>query len=109
MDESTPLDLRILAAVAAIPPGRVMSYGDVAEYAGGKSGRTVGRVLSQSGTGRYDHLVDDIENLPWHRVLRADGSLAVHKDDEQRQRLLAEGVRFRGDRVDLAAHRWDGR
>lgn len=109
MDESTPLDLRILAAVFAIPPGRVMSYGDVAEYAGGRSGRTVGRVLSLSGTGRYDALVERIEDLPWHRVVRADGSLAVHKDDEQRQRLLAEGVRLRGDRVVLAEFRWDGR
>lgn len=109
VDETRPLDLRILDAVAAIPAGRVMTYGDVAEYAGGKSGRTVGRVLSLSGTGRYDAAVDDIENLPWHRVIRADGSLAVHKDDEQRQRLLSEGVRFRGDRVDLARHRWDGR
>jgi alkylated DNA nucleotide flippase Atl1 len=36
---------RILACVEAIPPGRVMSYGDVAEYAGANSARTVGRVL----------------------------------------------------------------
>jgi alkylated DNA nucleotide flippase Atl1 len=41
-------------------------------------------------------------------VLRADGSLAEHLYTEQRQRLLAEGVCFRGDRVDLASFRWDG-
>ena len=75
-----------------------MSYGDVAEYAGGGSGRTVGRVLSRDGG-----------SVPWHRVVRADGSLVEHLVDEQRQRLLAEGVRFRGDRIDLARHRWDGR
>jgi alkylated DNA nucleotide flippase Atl1 len=51
----------------------------------------------------------DDGSVPWHRVLRADGSLAEHLYSEQRQRLLAEGVRFRGDRVELAAFRWDGR
>lgn len=88
---------RILLAVEAIPAGRVMTYGDVAEYAGGKSGRTVGRVLSQDGG-----------TVPWHRVLRADGTCAPHLFTEQRQRLIAEGVRFDGHRVDLGAYRWDG-
>ena len=89
---------RILACVEAIPPGRVMSYGDVAEFAGAPSPRIVGRVLA----------LDD-GSVPWHRVLRADGRLAEHLYTEQRQRLLAEGVRFKGERVDLARHRWDGR
>lgn len=89
---------RILACVESIPPGKVMTYGDVAEFAGTRSARVVGRVLAM------DH-----GTVPWHRVLRADGSLAEHLYTEQRQRLLSEGVRFRGDRVDLAAHRWDGR
>jgi alkylated DNA nucleotide flippase Atl1 len=89
---------RILACVEAIPPGRVMTYGDVAEYAGASSPRIVGRVLALDDGG-----------VPWHRVLRANGSLAEHLYTEQRQRLLSEGVRFRGDRVDLRASRWDGR
>jgi alkylated DNA nucleotide flippase Atl1 len=88
---------RILACVESIPPGRVMTYGDVAEYVGASSARIVGRVLA----------LDD-GSVPWHRVLRADGSLAEHLYTEQRQRLLSEGVRFRGDRVELAAFRWDG-
>ena len=75
-----------------------MSYGDIAEYVGAPSARIVGRVLA----------LDD-GSVPWHRVMRTDGSLAPHLYTEQRQRLLAEGVRFRGDRVDMAAHRWDGR
>jgi len=88
---------RILACVEAIPPGRVMTYGDVAEFAGTRSARTVGRVLAaDSGT------------VPWHRVLRSNGTLAEHLYTEQRQRLLAEGVRFVGDRADLANFRWDG-
>jgi alkylated DNA nucleotide flippase Atl1 len=90
---------QILACVASIPPGKVMTYGDVAEYCDSRAARMVGRVLAQAG--------DD--ELPWHRVLCADGTLAEHLYTEQRQRLLSEGVRFLGDRVDLKAHRWDGR
>ena len=88
----------ILRRIRAIPRGSVMAYGDVAAAAGfpGRA-RLVARILSESGG-----------DLPWHRVLRADGSLARHLYAEQRQRLLAEGVRFRGDRVELAAFRWDG-
>lgn len=88
---------RILACIEAIPPGRVMTYGDVAEFAGTRSARIVGRVLARDGDG-----------VPWHRVLRADGSLAEHLYTEQRQRLLTEGVRFVGQKVDLATARWDG-
>jgi alkylated DNA nucleotide flippase Atl1 len=89
---------RILECVESIPAGWVMTYGDVAEIVGASSARIVGRVLA----------LDD-GSVPWHRVLRANGTLAEHLYTEQRQRLLAEGVRFRGDRVDLAAHRWTGR
>jgi methylated-DNA-protein-cysteine methyltransferase related protein len=89
---------RILRAIESIPPGRVMTYGDVAEYVGTRSARTVGRVLAMDGG-----------TVPWHRVVRADGTSAPHLVVEQRQRLLAEGVRFRGDRVDLPRFRWDGR
>jgi alkylated DNA nucleotide flippase Atl1 len=96
--ESGELARRILACVESIPQGRVMTYGDVAEYVGASSARIVGRVLA----------LDD-GSVPWHRVMRADGSLAEHLYTEQRQRLLAEGVRFNGDRVDLKSFRWDGR
>ena len=95
--EADALARRILACVESIPVGRVMTYGDVAEFVGASSPRIVGRVLA----------VDD-GSVPWHRVLRANGTLAEHLYTEQRQRLLAEGVRFTGDKVDLAGHRWDG-
>jgi methylated-DNA-protein-cysteine methyltransferase related protein len=88
----------VLACVESIPPGRVMTYGDVAEYVGLRSARQVGRVLAGDGGA-----------APWHRVIRADGSCPEHLYTEQRQRLLSEGVRFVGDRVDLARCRWDGR
>jgi alkylated DNA nucleotide flippase Atl1 len=97
-EERERLAQRILACIASIPPGRVMTYGDVAEYAGASSPRIVGRVLAQ-----------DDGSVPWHRVMRSNGSLAKHLYPEQRQRLLAEGVRFNGDRVALEEFRWDGR
>jgi methylated-DNA-protein-cysteine methyltransferase related protein len=91
------LHMRILECVESIPPGRVMTYGDVAEWAGASTPRIVGRVLAM-----------DDGSVPWHRVLRANGTLAEHLYTEQRQRLLSEGVRFNGDRVDLENFRWDG-
>ena len=98
MPESPGFAERVLDCVESIPPGRVMTYGDVAEYCGMRAPRAVGRVLSMDGG-----------TVPWHRVLRANGSLAEQLYDEQRQRLLSEGVRFIGDKVDLANFRWDGK
>lgn len=85
---------RIRAAVLAIPEGWVATYGDVAAEAGERSARVVGKVLSEDGA-----------DLPWHRVLRADGSSAPHILDEQHARLRAEGVEIRDGRVVLAHHR----
>ena len=79
----------ILARVSAIPPGFVRAYGDVSPGAP----RVAGAVL---------HACDDPE-IPWHRVVRADGSLA--KGDRQRALLEAEGVPFRGERVDMRVAR----
>ena len=84
----------ILTAVAALPPGRVASYAQIAAQAGlpGRA-RMVGRVLREQ---------NDV-NLPWHRVLRADGHLAFAKGSrnyvEQAQRLRAEGVAIRNGKV----------
>lgn len=75
----------------AIPPGFVRTYGDVSPGAP----RLAGRVLSQT----------DAPDVPWHRVVRADGSLA--KGTRQRRLLEAESVPFRGERVLLARARLD--
>jgi alkylated DNA nucleotide flippase Atl1 len=88
----------ILACVEAIPRGRVMTYGDVAEYVGANTPRLVGHVLRTDGG-----------SVPWHRVLHADGSFASHLADEQRQLLAADGVFVARGRVPLAKYRWDGR
>jgi methylated-DNA-protein-cysteine methyltransferase-like protein len=76
---------RILARVRAIPEGFVRTYGDIEPGAP----RLVGHVLS--GLHR--------DEVPWHRVVRADGSAA--KGEDQLTRLRAEGVPIRAGRVDL--------
>jgi methylated-DNA-protein-cysteine methyltransferase-like protein len=89
----------VLDAVASIPAGRVMSYGDVAEYVSVGSPRMVGAILSRYGGG-----------VPWHRVLRSDGRPAPHLRAEQLRLLRAEGAPLQhdGERVDMRRARWDG-
>jgi len=98
MAETGSLAQRILACVELIPAGKVMAYSDVAEYVGTRAARNVGRVLAYDGG-----------TVPWHRVLRADGSCAEHLRATQLALLAAEGVPMRGARVDMQAARWNGR
>ena len=89
--------LRIEQAVRTIPRGKVSTYGGVARAAGFPgAARRVAATLRR-GFG-----------LPWQRVLGAGGAIKLTGDSamEQRFRLEAEGVRFRGRRVDMKAHEW---
>lgn len=79
----------MLERVREIPAGFVRTYGDVAPGAP----RFAGAVLFEC----------DDPDLPWWRVVRADGSLA--KGARQKRHLVAEGVPFRGDRVDMGRAR----
>jgi alkylated DNA nucleotide flippase Atl1 len=76
---------RVLDRVRTTPPGFVRAYSDLDPGAP----RFAGQVLAST----------DEPGLPWHRIVRADGSLA--KGERQRALLEAEGVPFRGDRVDM--------
>jgi methylated-DNA-protein-cysteine methyltransferase related protein len=75
----------VLRRVQSVPEGRVTTYGDLSPGAP----RFAGAVLSEC----------DDPGVPWHRIVRADGSLA--KGRRQRRLLDAEGVPFRGERVDM--------
>jgi alkylated DNA nucleotide flippase Atl1 len=96
--EMTEFAQRVLDAVDRIPRGAVMSYGDVADYVGQGSARAVGRVMATWGS-----------EVPWHRVLHADGSCADRTSSRQVELLRAEGVPMRGTRVDMTSARWDGK
>jgi alkylated DNA nucleotide flippase Atl1 len=74
----------IVALIRAVPEGFVTTYGDLCPEAP----RLPGRVLAATD-----------EVLPWHRIVRADGSFA--KGDRQRRLLRREGIPFAGKRVDM--------
>ncbi len=88
---------RVGAVIAAVPRGRVITYGQAAEAAGFPRGaRLAVRALLRE------------EGLPWHRVVAAGGRIALAGEagKEQRLRLALEGVAFRGGRVRMDVHGW---
>lgn len=95
---------RIYQMVRQIPPGRVATYGQIANLLG-LSGRA-----RQIGYALYR--VDPDSDIPWHRVINAQGKISPspsrHGSDElQRHLLETEGILFdRHDRIDLSAYRW---
>jgi alkylated DNA nucleotide flippase Atl1 len=94
---------RVLDVVDAIPPGMVMSYGDVAVYLGEGGPRQVGRVMALWGG-----------SVCWWRVIHADGSLLPGHERAALARYQEEGTPVRRDpggrpvRVDMTRAGWDG-
>ncbi|WP_280247090.1 MGMT family protein [Nocardia abscessus] len=86
---------QVRALVASVPPGRVVTYGDIAAVAGLSTPRTVGWIMRT-----------DAADLPWHRVLGASGKPAAHLARRQLRLLAEEGVPIRDGRVDLRAARF---
>ena len=93
----------VLAVVADIPPGRVMTSGDVAATRGSRGARAVGQVMARYGS-----------DVPWWRVVRAGGRPPAGHAERARPHYSDEGVPMRpaddedGYRIDLAACRWRG-
>ncbi len=90
--EKPPLVTAICIAIRRIPRGRVSTYGAIAKAAGyPRCARHVGRVLKQ------------VDGLPWQRVLGSGGRISLRGESglEQRFLLQAEGVGFKGRRVDM--------
>lgn len=89
-----PLVPAISSAIRKVPRGKVSTYGAIAKAAGyPRCARHVARVLRQ------------VRGLPWQRILGSGGRISLRGEAalEQRFLLAAEGVRFRGRRVDMAA------
>ena len=89
------VDEAVFDAVEQIPPGRVSTYGAIGRIVG-VGPRRVARALSGGGGAA----------VPWHRVVRADGTTAEPVRVRQLELLAGEGVPLRGPRVDLAAVGW---
>ena len=93
-DSKLPMATAIAAAIRKIPRGKVSTYGAVAKAAGyPRCARHVSKVLNQA------------RGLPWQRVLGSGGRISLPGElgMEQRFLLQAEGVAFRGSRVNMAA------
>jgi methylated-DNA-protein-cysteine methyltransferase-like protein len=97
MDEPSAKAQAVLDVVDTIPTGSVMSYGDVAACAGLGSPRFVGHVLARFG-----------DEVPWHRVVMADGSFTPHLAVEQLSLLRAERTPLTADaaRADMTRARF---
>ncbi|MEE1750773.1 methylated-DNA-protein-cysteine methyltransferase [Streptomyces sp. SID4936] len=97
---------RVLDVAELIPPGRVMTYGDVAEWLGEGGPRQVGRVMSLYGAA-----------VPWWRVVRADGALLPghelraldhYRAESTPLREASRGAEGHLPRLDMKRARWDG-
>lgn len=94
---------RILDILSRIPRGKVCTYGDAAAMAGVPNGaRTVARLL---------HACAEHEGIPWHRVVKADGRIALPEGggcELQHSLLETEGVHSDSSgRIDLTRFRWE--
>ncbi|HEY2672703.1 MAG TPA: MGMT family protein [Rugosimonospora sp.] len=85
----------VLSLVERIPPGRVMSYGAIADYVGRGGPRQVGAVMSHYGA-----------SVPWYRVVTAAGRTPPGHEETALRRLRADGTALRGERVDMRTAAW---
>lgn len=96
--------MRVFQIIAAIPLGKVTTYGTIAQLASApRAARQVGGVLHRLPAG---------SKLPWHRVVNRHGRISLTESDYTRQKrlLLAEGIRFKKDgSIDLQQYGWDGK
>lgn len=106
MSVKGPLYERIYAMVRRIPPGKVTTYGRVAELVGGCTARMVGYAMAALKRGTAP-------DVPWQRVINAQGRISIHGDGignaMQRTLLEEEGIVFDDqDRVDFTIFGWPG-
>jgi methylated-DNA-protein-cysteine methyltransferase-like protein len=105
MNTSPSFNQLVYELVRHIPSGKVLSYGRVADLLGVPQGaRAVGWALH--------NLLNNEQNVPWHRVVNAQGRVSIKGSPEgaaeQRARLEAEGIVFDElDRLNMKQHLWD--
>ncbi|MGO2476752.1 MAG: MGMT family protein [Pseudoalteromonas sp.] len=92
----------IYTVIAHIPKGKVANYGQIARLAGyASNARLVGRLLK---------IMPNDSTIPWHRVVNSQGKLSFEigsdKYQQQREKLIAEGVLFKKDKINMHQYRW---
>src|SRR5690625_1298857 len=93
-----PFTKNVISLIQSIPYGHVATYGQIAKAAGnGRAARQVARIL---------HSMSDKYQLPWHRVVNAEGKISLTAS-EQREMLEMEGVEFSlHGSIDLNNHQY---
>jgi len=103
MSEELSFRERVWLIIAAIPYGRVTTYGEIARLAGSpRAARQVGGVLKKLPEG---------SSLPWHRVVNREGRISLQGEDfrRQQQALEAENIEFTQQQtINLDKYRWSG-
>ncbi|MBQ3110622.1 MAG: MGMT family protein [Clostridia bacterium] len=94
--------MKVYSVVCCIPKGKVATYGQIAKMLGSSTySRSVGNAL---------HHNPDMEKIPCHRVVKANGALADNYAfggiEGQKSRLVNEGVEVTGNKVDLKKYLW---
>jgi methylated-DNA-protein-cysteine methyltransferase related protein len=96
-DESLERDDAFLRSIMSVPPGKISTYGKIAEAAGyPRYHRAVAQFLGRKHS----------DLIPWYRILGADGKLKTSGPSAKKQRSLLrhEGITFQGERVDMTKH-----
>lgn len=94
----TDFTIQVLDIIKNIPFGKVMTYGQIAAYAGSPRGaRQVSRIL---------HSMSEKHNLPWHRVINSQGSISLTGEPGfiQGEMLSQEGITVSNKKIDLKKH-----
>lgn len=105
---------QIYKIVQKIPKGKVLTYGLISHMIGGRmSAQGVGWALKALGSASDGKVKKEFDsnNVPWHRVVNAQGGTSTHKvglpPDLQRRLLESEGVKFNSeDKLDLEKYLW---
>lgn len=98
----TPFTEEVIKIIRSIPEGKVMTYGQIARFAGStRAARQVVRIL---------HSMSKKYSLPWYRVVNAKGQIVIKNEEgylEQNLNLVSEGVEVdKNGKIDLEKYQW---
>jgi len=95
----TPFTEKVIAILKKVPQGKVATYGQIAYLSGNRrAARHISRIL---------YSMSERHQLPWHRIINAQGKIVSPNSENQIKLLMAEGVAVNeNNHVDLKIHQW---